>query len=212
MTARVLGATDGNAGQLGSIGVRFMLSGDDTGGGLALVEHPMPLGHWPRHYTVTAVRTSTASSSRAGSEHSSATRSSTERRAPDLQATQTVAHVLERRHRAGPNPRAHLAGGIRTLLRGGGRALATGRPTRSKRAQGRCDTVRARSRSRQHPSPNREVRPAFRAGSRVAHPVPGPHRCDPRGHRRSEHTPTMSCQRSSARPRLLPITSLEHVT
>lgn len=40
--ARVLGPTDGNAGLLGSMGVRFMLSGDETGGGFALVEHPMP--------------------------------------------------------------------------------------------------------------------------------------------------------------------------
>jgi len=39
---RVLGPTDGNAGLLGSMGVRFMLSGDETGGGFALVEHPMP--------------------------------------------------------------------------------------------------------------------------------------------------------------------------
>jgi mannose-6-phosphate isomerase-like protein (cupin superfamily) len=38
---RVLGATDGPAGFLGSIGVRFMLNGDETGGGFSLVEHPM---------------------------------------------------------------------------------------------------------------------------------------------------------------------------
>jgi quercetin dioxygenase-like cupin family protein len=38
----VLGPDDGNAGKLGSIGVRFMLAGDETGGGFALVEHPMP--------------------------------------------------------------------------------------------------------------------------------------------------------------------------
>ena len=40
--ARVLGPNDGNAGMLGSMGVRFMLSGDETGGGFALVEHPIP--------------------------------------------------------------------------------------------------------------------------------------------------------------------------
>jgi mannose-6-phosphate isomerase-like protein (cupin superfamily) len=39
---RVLGPTDGTAGKLGSIGVRFMIDGDDTGGGFSLVEHPMP--------------------------------------------------------------------------------------------------------------------------------------------------------------------------
>ena len=42
VSARVLGPHDGSAGQLGSIGVRFMLAGEDTGGGFALVEHPMP--------------------------------------------------------------------------------------------------------------------------------------------------------------------------
>ena len=40
-TATVLGPTDGNAGSLGSIGVRFMLDGARSGGGVALVEHPM---------------------------------------------------------------------------------------------------------------------------------------------------------------------------
>ena len=38
---RVLGPTDGKAGFLGSIGVRFMIDGDTTAGGLSLVEHPM---------------------------------------------------------------------------------------------------------------------------------------------------------------------------
>jgi quercetin dioxygenase-like cupin family protein len=39
---RVLGPTDGKAGFLGSIGVRFMIDGEDAGGGFSLVEHPMP--------------------------------------------------------------------------------------------------------------------------------------------------------------------------
>ena len=38
---RVLGPEEGTAGFLGSIGVRFMLDGDTTGGGFSLVEHPM---------------------------------------------------------------------------------------------------------------------------------------------------------------------------
>src|SRR5438270_4190293 len=41
-TAKVVGPTDGKAGSLGSIGVRFMVDGDEAGGGFALVEHPMP--------------------------------------------------------------------------------------------------------------------------------------------------------------------------
>ena len=40
--ARVLGPHDGKAGRLGSIGVRFMVDGDESGGGFSLVEHPMP--------------------------------------------------------------------------------------------------------------------------------------------------------------------------
>ena len=39
---RVLGPTDGKAGFLGSIGVRFMIDGEEADGGFSLVEHPMP--------------------------------------------------------------------------------------------------------------------------------------------------------------------------
>lgn len=39
--ARVLGPEDGRAGFLGTIGVRFMVDGDDSRGDFALVEHPM---------------------------------------------------------------------------------------------------------------------------------------------------------------------------
>ena len=39
---RILRPDDGLAGRLGSIGVRFMIDGEDSGGGFALVEHPMP--------------------------------------------------------------------------------------------------------------------------------------------------------------------------
>ena len=41
-TARVLGPADGKAGRLGSIGVRFMIDGEDTDRRFSLVEHPMP--------------------------------------------------------------------------------------------------------------------------------------------------------------------------
>jgi mannose-6-phosphate isomerase-like protein (cupin superfamily) len=40
-TTKVVGPQDGKAGFLGSIGVRFMIDGDETGGGFSLVEHPM---------------------------------------------------------------------------------------------------------------------------------------------------------------------------
>jgi mannose-6-phosphate isomerase-like protein (cupin superfamily) len=39
--AKVVGPQDGKAGFLGSIGVRFMVDGGETGGGFSLVEHPM---------------------------------------------------------------------------------------------------------------------------------------------------------------------------
>jgi mannose-6-phosphate isomerase-like protein (cupin superfamily) len=41
-STRVLEAAQGKAGFLGSIGVRFMVDGDTSDGGFALVEHPMP--------------------------------------------------------------------------------------------------------------------------------------------------------------------------
>jgi mannose-6-phosphate isomerase-like protein (cupin superfamily) len=39
--AKVLGPKEGKAGFLGSIGVRFMLDGDEAGGRVSVVEHPM---------------------------------------------------------------------------------------------------------------------------------------------------------------------------
>lgn len=39
--AKVVSPTDGRSGFLGSIGVRFMVDGDETGKGFSLVEHPM---------------------------------------------------------------------------------------------------------------------------------------------------------------------------
>ncbi len=39
--ARIVGPRDGKTGNLGGIGVRFMVGGDESGGGFALVEHPM---------------------------------------------------------------------------------------------------------------------------------------------------------------------------
>src|ERR1700729_3203213 len=39
--AKIVGPQDGKSGFLGSIGVRFMIDGETTGGGFSLVEHPM---------------------------------------------------------------------------------------------------------------------------------------------------------------------------
>ena len=41
-TAKIVGPTDGKAAVLRAIGVRFMVGGDESGGGFSLVEHPMP--------------------------------------------------------------------------------------------------------------------------------------------------------------------------
>jgi mannose-6-phosphate isomerase-like protein (cupin superfamily) len=41
ISGRVVGPAGGKAGFLGSIGVRFMIDGETTGGGFSLVEHPM---------------------------------------------------------------------------------------------------------------------------------------------------------------------------
>src|SRR5690348_14364110 len=38
---KIVGPNDGNAGFLGSIGVRWMIDGAETGQGFSLVEHPM---------------------------------------------------------------------------------------------------------------------------------------------------------------------------
>jgi len=40
--ARILGPTEGKAGVLGMMGVRFMVNGSESGGGFSLVEHPLP--------------------------------------------------------------------------------------------------------------------------------------------------------------------------
>jgi mannose-6-phosphate isomerase-like protein (cupin superfamily) len=42
-TPKIVGPTDGKAGMLGSMGVRFMIDTEETAaGGFSLVEHPMP--------------------------------------------------------------------------------------------------------------------------------------------------------------------------
>jgi quercetin dioxygenase-like cupin family protein len=38
---RIVGPGDGKTGNLGGVGVRFMIDGGESGGGFALVEHPM---------------------------------------------------------------------------------------------------------------------------------------------------------------------------
>jgi mannose-6-phosphate isomerase-like protein (cupin superfamily) len=42
MSAKIVGPRAGKAGDLGSLGVRFMAWATETGGGFSLVEHPIP--------------------------------------------------------------------------------------------------------------------------------------------------------------------------
>ena len=42
---RIIGPRDGKAVDLGAVGVRFMVWGEESGGGFSLVEHPIR----PRH-------------------------------------------------------------------------------------------------------------------------------------------------------------------
>jgi mannose-6-phosphate isomerase-like protein (cupin superfamily) len=39
---KIVGPEDGKSGNLGAVGVRFMIDGEETGGDFSLVEHPMP--------------------------------------------------------------------------------------------------------------------------------------------------------------------------
>ena len=72
-TPKIVGPKDGKAGFLGSIGVRFMIDGAESGGGFSLVEHPMPRARSPRRSTGTTARTSTATCSRGAWARCSAT-------------------------------------------------------------------------------------------------------------------------------------------
>lgn len=58
---KIVKPSEGKAGSLGSIGVRFMVDTEETqGGGFSLVEHPRcPRVPSPRRCTGTAARTST---------------------------------------------------------------------------------------------------------------------------------------------------------
>jgi mannose-6-phosphate isomerase-like protein (cupin superfamily) len=40
--AKIIGPGEGRTGRLRGMGVRFLVSGNESGGGFALVEHPMP--------------------------------------------------------------------------------------------------------------------------------------------------------------------------
>src|SRR5918994_6812104 len=86
---RVVGPGDGKVVDLGSLGVRFMVWSEDSGGGFSLVEHPIPHEPSPPRFIVTPTRTNTATSWRAAWARNSATRSSLRTRAPSSSSPAT---------------------------------------------------------------------------------------------------------------------------
>ena len=109
--AKVVGPQDGKAGFLGSIGVRFMIDGSEAGQRFSLVEHPMPARALaaPLHRHHREDEYSYVLEGRMGAllgDEVLIGRSGRSR----PQAPQPMAHVLERRGRAGADPRDHLAG------------------------------------------------------------------------------------------------------
>ena len=165
--ARVLGPTDGKAGFLGSIGVRFMIDGDETGGGFSLVEHPMS----PRALAAPLHRHTRED------EYSFVLEGRVGALLGDevviggpgdliFKPRASVAHVLERRRRAGSPARDHRPCGLRAVLCGARRAR---RLCRSGSAEpgGAGGPLRPRGTAGQHPRAARALR-ASPGGAAVA--------------------------------------------
>ena len=156
--AKVLGPADGRSGRLGAIGVRFMVGAEESGGGFALVEHPMPAAR-PRGVapTGTRARTSTATWSRAAWAPCSATRSCTATPATWIFKPRGQWHTF---WNAGDEPARLLEfvspGGLRALLRG--RSPMAGRPAGPRADRRDRRPLRAGARLRQHPDPARDLR------------------------------------------------------
>jgi mannose-6-phosphate isomerase-like protein (cupin superfamily) len=166
MSAKIVGPRDGKAGDLGSLGVRFMAWASETGGGFSLVEHPIP----PRGLAAPLHRHSRED------EYSFVLEG---RMGADLGGDVVVAGpgdlVFKPRaewhtfwnagERAVPDPRDHLPRRVRALLRGADR-LPRGADPGERRAGG--GEVRPGDRRREHPGAVRAPRAALRArGARL---------------------------------------------
>ena len=115
---KIVGPSDANEGFLGSIGVRFMIDGAEAGRALLARRAPdVPAGA-RRAATPPHARGRVQLRAR-GTDGRAARRRRRRGRPgrPGPQAAQPVAHVLERRRRAVPDPRDHRPGGLRALLR-----------------------------------------------------------------------------------------------
>ena len=121
-SSRILGPNGGKAVDLGSLGVRFMIRSEESGGGFSLVEHPIP----PRTLAAPLHRHANEDEysyvleggmgAQLGDEVVYA-----EVGYPGLLAPRPVAHLLERWGRAVPDPGDHLPWRIRASVRGSGR-------------------------------------------------------------------------------------------
>jgi hypothetical protein len=63
---RIVGPSDGTTLDLGSCGARLIISGEELGGGVSLVEHPIRRATWPLRSTITPGNTSTVLEGRPG--------------------------------------------------------------------------------------------------------------------------------------------------
>ena len=115
---RIVGPDGGKAVDLGSIGARFMAWTEETGGGFSLVEHPMPPRRLaaPIHKHSREDEYSFVVEGRMGALLGDDVVYAEVGR-PGVQAARPVAHLLERRRRALPDPGDHLAGRLRAFLR-----------------------------------------------------------------------------------------------
>ena len=156
-SSEVVGPADGKAGFLGSIGVRFMIDGDETGQRFSLVEHPMgpralaaPLhrhnnedeysyvlrGAWARCWATTSSRQGQATSST--SRAASGTRS----------GTPAMSHAAS--SRSSPRPGSSASSPSSSTW-------AASRP-RPRGRWARCAPLRAGDGPRQHPGARRALR------------------------------------------------------
>ena len=142
---RIVGPRDGKSVELGAIGARFIVWGEESGGGFSLVEHPIP----PRTLAAPVHRhsrgTSTATSWRVGWERCSATTWSTPKRAtsPSSRVTNGTRSGTPATPSAGSSRSSRRRGSstisttsrrLRCRARSSPRATARGRPRPHRRA------------------------------------------------------------------------------
>ena len=160
---RIVGPRDGQSVELGAIGVRFMMWGEETGGGFSLVEHPIPprtlAAPVHRHaredeYSyVLEGRHGRAARRRRRLRGGRATSSSSRATSGTRSGTPATSRL--------PDPRDHLAGGLRALLRRRSRRLRS-------RAKSSARATASRSTSTASPTCARSTDCACRVRAQIA--------------------------------------------